>query len=195
MICFGCEATLQPNDRFCPDCGRQVKGRKKKRSSGKASKPVKTEPCPKCGFTYGWLAGFCAHCNYEVPGFSKPGADQSDSEATNRALADIYSRRRCIGNRVAIALLVATGIGCIISPFAIGGLLLASSAFASGRKHGVSESQYYSLPGARFENGDHRCIGCGHRGRNGRGIYTRGRYGTYMKYHACSQCKRELFRS
>ena len=51
----------------------------------------------------------------------------------------------------------------------------------------LSKREYYKLPGSRFDNGDDRCMYCGHRGRHGRGIYTHGEYKEDTKYHECSK--------
>jgi len=44
------------------------------------------------------------------------------------------------------------------------------------------------LPGSRGNDGDHRCIHCGHRG-----IHVRGEYRINLRHHGCSKCKNALF--
>ena len=72
-------------------------------------------------------------------------------------------------------------------------LLLAKLAWGSKPDLDLREGEYYRLPGARCENGDHRCIYCGNRAKPGRGIYIHGDYGSSRKSHDCSKCKKLLF--
>jgi hypothetical protein len=51
-----------------------------------------------------------------------------------------------------------------------------------------SESDYYSVPGSRDDDGEHRCIQCGHRG-----IYRHGEYKTNAEHAECSKCKQPLW--
>ncbi len=57
----------------------------------------------------------------------------------------------------------------------------------------ISKKTYYLLPGSRYENGDHRCIYCGHRGKQGRGIYANTPYKSLYKLFDCSICGSTLY--
>ena len=70
--------------------------------------------------------------------------------------------------------------------------LVFLAGFDSGS---LTRANYYGVVGSKFANGDHRCIHCGHRGRDGRGIYTHGKYKSDTKFHECSKCKELLFTS
>jgi hypothetical protein len=126
-----------------------------------------------------------------------------DGAATQAALKAIYRRRMGMGLFVAGAVLIGAAVLCQIGgnafppPIVLGGGTFISVLifFGSIGSTSISRSQYYSLPGSRFDNGDHRCIFCGNRAQYGRGIYTHGQYRSSTKFHECSKCKEELFRS
>ena len=52
----------------------------------------------------------------------------------------------------------------------------------------VSQKNYYALPHAHDEEGEHRCIFCG-----GRGIYRKGVYKSSTVHSNCSKCQKRLF--
>ena len=54
--------------------------------------------------------------------------------------------------------------------------------------HRVSQKNYYALPHARDESGEHRCIFCG-----GRGIFRKGVYNSSTVHSNCSKCQKRLF--
>ena len=68
-------------------------------------------------------------------------------------------------------------------------LFFVSMSFAasSGRSW-YTPTEYYSIAGSRFENGEHRCIHCGHKG-----IWRKGRYRTSNVYSFCSKCRKPLY--
>lgn len=72
-----------------------------------------------------------------------------------------------------------------VVPGVIGLVFTVKQLFSSSMR----KSEYYSIQGSRFEQGDHRCIHCG-----GRGIWRRSPYKTQHVVAACSKCKTELFR-
>lgn len=129
--------------------------------------------------------------------------DNFDEAATQAALNAIYSGRMATPAFGAVAVFIGAVVLCAIAgnafpPLVIlgGGAFIAVLIFfGSMGKKAISQSQYYSLPGSRFDNGDHRCIFCGMRAKDGRGIYTHGQYKTSTKFHECSKCQKELFTS
>ena len=129
--------------------------------------------------------------------------DTFDEVATHNALKAIYRSRMAMAAFGAAAVFVGAVVLCEIAgndfpPLIIlgGGAFFAVLLFIGslGNK-AIRQSQYYSLPGSRFGDGDHRCIFCGNRAKDGRGIYTHGQYKSSTKFHECSKCKKVLFAS
>lgn len=129
--------------------------------------------------------------------------DTFDEAATQAALNAIHRSRMAMGAFGAVAVFIGAVVLCAIAgnafppPIILGGgaFIAVSIFFGSMGQKAINESQYYSLPGSRFENGDHRCIFCGLRAKDGRGIYTHGQYKSSTKFHECSKCQKELFTS
>ena len=134
-------------------------------------------------------------------------SDDFDEVASQAALKAFYRGRMAMAGVFAVAAFIGVFVGALLlcsimgqafPPFIIlgGGAIVAVSILIVGMgDKSISQSQYYSLPGSRFDNGDHRCIFCGMRGRNGRGIYTHGQYRSSTKFHECSKCKELLYTS
>lgn len=133
--------------------------------------------------------------------FETARKDTFDSTATEAALKAIYRRRLRVAGVVAGVVVIAAFVVCNIirkdsfAAVALPGALFCAVAlvFVTLFDKRISHSQYYSLPGSRYENGDHRCIHCGARGRDGRGIYIHGQYKSNAKFHECSKCSKRLF--
>ncbi len=134
---------------------------------------------------------------------AKPQAvDRFDDKAVRAAIRAIYRGRvtkaGCLAFLIAIGTLgyCATADDYPSTPMIrIGGLIVAGIVSISGRNRTINQKEYYTLPGSRFDDGDHRCIYCGRRARDGRGIYTHGRYKSDVKFHDCSKCKSLLYNS
>lgn len=130
-------------------------------------------------------------------------ANSFNEATTQAALNDIYRGRLMLAGFGAVAVFIGAVVVCVMvgdkgpAPIILaGGLVAAGMAFIGGLGNKtISQSQYYSLPGSRFDNGDHRCIYCGSRAKDGRGIYTHGQYKSNTKFHDCSRCSRQLFTS
>lgn len=128
-------------------------------------------------------------------------SDDFDEAAVQKALAAIKRRRQA----AAAMLSLAIAAGSIAIAFAIreqvppqyiagGGTVFAILTLLGATNNPpLRRAQYYRLPGARCDNGDHRCVHCGSRSAEGRGIYTRGQYKSNNKFHECSKCKELLF--
>jgi len=158
--------------------------------------------CDDCGHNVTSRDAFCRHCGNQVnpkPTQTSRG-EAFDEDETNEALRRLYKRRFivscllwCAVSAVGITIYVST-IANILPWWVVGVALVGGfiPALLSIRSP-PSEKEYYSLPGARFVNGDHRCIHCGRRGRHGQGIYTHGAYGSDSTYHDCTGCRKTMF--
>lgn len=128
-------------------------------------------------------------------------AEVFNTAATRAALKAIYSGRRARAMFCAAAVSIGAVAMCAFAGHAFpplmilggGALIAVSILFGGSGGVSISRSQYYSLPGSRFDNGDHRCIFCGARAVDGRGIYTHGGYRSSTRFHECTACKTELF--
>jgi hypothetical protein len=67
--------------------------------------------------------------------------------------------------------------------FGVSALLLVAVDFTKWKEH-----EYYTVPGSRDGNGEHRCIHCGHRG-----IHRSTEYKTTTTYARCSKCRETLW--
>ncbi|HQZ67337.1 MAG TPA: hypothetical protein PLY87_19745, partial [Planctomycetaceae bacterium] len=126
-------------------------------------------------------------------------AEVFDMQATRTAIKEIARQnfRTCI--TVAVVAVIATVAANAMYPskLIIGlGSLISLGALAAAFNRTLNERQYYSLPGSRYSNGDHRCIHCGHRGSQGRGIRVhQPDQNNSTKFHDCGQCSKNLFNS
>jgi uncharacterized membrane protein len=72
-------------------------------------------------------------------------------------------------------------IACVV-------LAVMSRSFSISSNRWLSSAEYYSFPGARLQNMQHRCIFCG-----GKGIYIKGLYASNNRYAYCTKCESPLF--
>jgi hypothetical protein len=134
-------------------------------------------------------------------------ADDFDEAGSQAALKAFYRGRTAMAGVFAVVAFIGVFVGALVlcamtgQPFPPlivlgGGAIVAVPILIVGMTDkSISQAQYYSLPGSRFDNGDHRCIFCGMRAKNGRGIYTHGQYRSSIKFHECSKCKELLYTS
>ncbi len=126
-------------------------------------------------------------------------ADRFDASETDAALKRIFrSRRKKCFLWAALIFVITINAAFIFLPewqlsIMIFGVIYTIGTVYYGLRRHLFHSHYYELPGSKFKSGDHRCIHCGHRGRNGRGIYTHGEYRSNRKFHECSKCGELLF--
>ena len=122
-----------------------------------------------------------------------------DMQATQDAIRAISRQtfRTCV--TVCIVAAIVTVIANIWYPskLIIGlGSLISLGVFAAAFRQTLTLSEYYSLPGSKYSNGDHRCIHCGNRASQGRGINVReSDQNSSVKLHDCSKCSKNLFTS
>ncbi len=122
-----------------------------------------------------------------------------DMQATQNAINEIarHTFRTCITVAIGAVIATVTANSRYPSKLIIGlGSLISLGAFAAAFNRTLNESQYYSLPGAKYSNGDHRCIHCGHRSSQGRGtkVYKSDQNDSTTK-HECCKCSKNLFTS
>lgn len=117
-----------------------------------------------------------------------------DPHATQTALSRLYRRRTwAAGLGILTTFVVVMVASSAVGSYAYGGLLFLLFIAGAAMDRELTHRQYYSIPGSKFDNGDHRCIYCGNRGSNGRGIYTHGQYKSHKKFHDCSKCSKNLY--
>lgn len=129
------------------------------------------------------------------------GVDGFDTRSTRLALRALLRRRIGLAGIAALILVAAVTVAAqfVLTTVPLQLIVLVTMSLgcfqfaATGFNRSIRHNDYYTLPGSQFERGDHRCIHCGHRGRDGRGIYTHGKYRSSTKYHECSKCKHLLF--
>jgi hypothetical protein len=88
--------------------------------------------------------------------------------------------------------LLATPVCLSIAGFQPWTCVVALGAFltgASGGEDKLSEAEYYSVPGARDENYQHRCLYCSHRQVRVRRPWRSG----FMKRTCCAGCDQMLY--
>ena len=119
-----------------------------------------------------------------------------DMQQTQQALKEIYAGRIKWGVILAIICIPLSGIVFLLTFEHVWVWSVLGGAFVifiNGFSKKLNYSQYYCLPGSQFSNGDHRCIQCGHRGRNGGGIYRHKEYKGDTTYCDCSRCGERLY--
>lgn len=120
------------------------------------------------------------------------------------ALAD-QELRRARRSRIMVAALTLVGVGVylrwqptvaalpggmFVVAFMFGIILLTvlPRALMCVPRTVLLPAEYFSITGARMENGKPRCIWCGHVG-----VYTHGAYAVSTKYHDCSGCGKTMY--
>lgn len=159
MKCFNCNATCTQEAKFCLNCGSDL---------GRPSAPQ--------------IKQSSQFARRPTNSYPHPGSLAKWREMKARKLKTSFLF-------VGIALL-ATFAAVPMSSIDPGGLLLAFFVCMSiiWIAHRVSQKNYYALPHARDEDGEHRCIFCG-----GRGIYRKGVYKSSTVHSNCSKCQKRLF--
>ena len=86
-----------------------------------------------------------------------------------------------------LAAVVAAAAAIFLGPFTVLFVVVPALWFGFWL-YGISSKDYYALPYARDESGNHRCIFCGNKG-----IYRKGEYKTNNTHSSCSKCQKHLF--
>ncbi|WP_108414976.1 zinc ribbon domain-containing protein [Limnohabitans sp. Jir72] len=167
--------------------------------------------CHDCGHELPSGASYCSNCGRQIRKRSE--RLEEEAERKQRRLAEhVLSNngREAYDNyRKELALRAAKRNPLVWSLFLIFGLIALASyflhlgiavvvaftvmavlslGFSINPDRWLSSPEYYSFPGSRFENGQHRCIFCG-----AKNIYWQGEYKTDNKYAQCSKCQSPLF--
>ncbi len=168
--------------------------------------------CHDCGYELPSGASYCANCGRQIRKRSERLVEEA--ERKQRRLAEQvlsnHGREAHDNFRKEMALRASKRNPLVWSLFLIFGLIALASFFHNqgiavvvtfavmavvtpawfsiDPNRWLSSEEYYSFPGSRFENGQHRCIFCG-----GRNIYWQGEYKTTIKYAQCSKCQSQLF--
>lgn len=176
-FCTQCRAHLEAGDRFCSRCGH-TSGAAGERSRSDAARREPRAP--------------------SRPPFA-PALKTPEGLAAATAI-DARRARLTLIVRVSCTLAVSVGLAAYLLTnkattgsnalaFWGGGTAIAAAiAWLGINLRSWSERDYYSVPGSRDEQGEHRCIGCGHRG-----IYRHGQYASNAEYANCSKCKTRLW--
>lgn len=169
--CFDCGAELDPTAAFCSECGRKVggKGRAPGNDEARQQRKARDEALKK----------------------------QSDAEV--RALRGRIIKAAEARNRVIRPFLIGLAGMAIVAAVAKGGVFhplvgipgVAAIFLYTMQSNGyrwLFSSEYYSITGSTDQDGQHRCIFCGHKG-----IFRQGQYRSNATYASCSKCKTSLF--
>ena len=157
--------------------------------------------CFTCNNIFSQEAKFCLNCGRDLGKPLAPQPKQSSSSASRPTNA--YPHPMSLANwqdmkaRKLKNSLLLVGLALLV-PFVIwlvNGISFVEiiAAFIACTwsvlyVHRVSQKNYYTLPSARDESGEHRCIFCG-----GRGIYRKGVYNSSTVHSNCSKCQKRLF--
>lgn len=167
--CKNCRTQIGASDSFCSTCGASQNNEDRK-PAGDRQRGAPFEVQSRKAM---------------LPAMHTP-----DGKARFKVVEDRYGRRRIISFSTASIFAILGFGGLLISMpglAAVGGAVsLTSLAVAYYAKW--DEVDYYTVPGSKDINGEHRCIWCGHRG-----IYRHGEYKTNNEHAACSKCKTSLW--
>lgn len=170
--------------------------------------------CRKCGFRVEDGDAFCSKCGTKLTTESiqsasstrrqrgsyhddnsrksiVPAMQTTEGRARFEAIEKKYDTRRNVYYSIAIICVI---LACVIAYQFQGELLwilpviIGIIAILIASNLGWTEADYYSIPGSKDSNGEHRCIHCGHRG-----IYRHGEYKTNNEHAKCSKCKEHLW--
>lgn len=159
MKCFACNTICVQDAKFCLNCGHDL-------AKTSASQPRQSAPSSR-------------HQANPYP-YQASLAEWRDLKA--KKLKNTF----LLGSLVlftAFAVWVMTGFG-----FAGQIVTLIACIWTVLLTHRVSQKNYYALPHALDQEGEHRCIFCG-----GRGIYRKGVYKSTTVHSNCSKCQQRLF--
>jgi hypothetical protein len=126
-----------------------------------------------------------------VPALQTPEGKAAYDAIVARKQAARARRRKIgmvIGCSVLVAAIAAAGMNKELEYVFFGVVALLFIVLIASGSVAWSEADYYSVPGSRDDDGEHRCIHCG-----GRGIYRHGEYKSVSKYADCSKCKKNLW--
>lgn len=168
-LCYDCDNELPLGASFCSNCGRQIRKRSERLDE---------------------------HAKRKEQRLAEQAITNAGREAYENYRKEL-ARRAARRNPVTWGLFLIFALTAIIKYFlsedttiaTIFAVMAVLSAFFSiNPNRWLSTEEYYSLPGSRFDNGQHRCIFCG-----AKGVYRKGEYRTNNTYAKCSKCEHHLF--
>lgn len=182
MNCFKCNHEIQRSDKFCPNCGKDLRPKLRRQP---AQSPEK-EPFIGDGVRF---HGRTRPEQTSRLAFPNAETDAAYERALQARIAKNRSQRTTLVVALAAVVLVVTYAAGILTGFWpwVAALAVCALLFLPVDSL-LLESEYRSLPHAVMDNGRPRCIHCGNKG-----IYIRGRYKSNLKTHECTRCNRELF--
>ena len=163
MECFDCGNTITPQDHYCPKCGRQIRGRRRREHS--------TPPS--------WPQAESVTALNKILEENVAASERFKSQFIKWWFIALFP--------VAVALYFVWNFFALVVGVAIGGGIGIFIPLLT-QPRGLSSAQYYSIPHSSTDNGKPRCIYCGHVG-----LYTHGQYRSYTKFHDCAKCSRNLY--
>lgn len=177
-FCTQCRAHVSAGDRFCSRCGHAMDATGDSVRASAANQGARSPGRPV--FT---------------PALKTPEgmAVAAAIDARRTRLTRIAQISVSVAISVGIAAYLSTAHAASLWPHAFG-IWACGTAFATTLAwvaldmRAWSERDYYSVPGSRDEQGEHRCIVCGHRG-----IYRHGKYKSDAEYADCAKCKTTLW--
>ena len=167
--CKKCQSKIGTSDALCSKCGASQNNEDRKLAGNRQMDVTFDVQSRKA----------------VLPAMQTPGGKERF-----QIIEDRYGRRRFISFSTA-GVFAILGVGglLIAMPWlaaVVGAAALMSIAVAYYARW--DEGDYYTVPGSKDINGEHRCIWCGHRG-----IYRHGEYRTNNEHAACSKCKTSLW--
>ena len=168
-LCHDCCHELPSGASYCSNCGRQLRKRSERLAEEAKRKERRLAEQALSN------NGREAYINYR-------------KKLANRAAKRnpvVWSFVSLFGLIALACFYLNLGISVVVA-FTV--MAMVSLAFYFNPNRWLSSSEYYSLPGSRFENGQHRCIFCG-----AKGIFRQGEYKTDTKYAQCSKCESSLY--
>ena len=167
--------------------------------------------CHDCGHELPSGASYCSNCGRQIRKRSERLAEEAkrkerrlaEQAHSNNGCEAYINYRKKLAHRAAkrnpvvwsfVSLFGLIALACfflnigitVVVVFTV--MAMVSLAFYINPNRWLSSEEYYSFPGSRFENGQHRCIFCG-----AKNIYWQGEYKTNNKYAQCSKCQSPLF--
>ena len=146
-------------------------------------------------------AKFCLNCGHDLgnspiaqPMQSSPSASRSTNSYPHSWSLIKWQDMKAKKNKNSLLLIGFILLALFATWFMTGtsstGLIVAvvACAWTVWLEQRVSQKNYYALPHARDEEGEHRCIFCG-----GRGIFHKGVYNSSTVHSNCSKCQKRLF--
>lgn len=157
--------------------------------------------CFTCNTAHSQEAKFCLNCGHDLANTTASQLNQSGTSARHQVnpyphqtsldkWRDMKTKKLKNTFLLGGLVLLTALAGWVMTGFGFAGQIvtLIACIWTVLLAHRVSQKNYYALPHALDEEGEHRCIFCG-----GRGIYRKGVYQSTTVHSNCSKCQQRLF--